>query len=446
MFALLFAASALALVLFLFVSTARLLNQQVEASIRADARSLSDRWREGGPLPLLEAIRDRLTENPDRDAIYLLTDTAGQRLAGNLRAWPAGVDEANAWYELPIQRGAVQTLARVQRFDLPGGLRLLIGRDVQTRAAVRDLLGRTLLWTLGLAVLLGFAGALAIQRLIGRMLAGVADTAAAIQAGDVSRRVRIRGRGDEIDRLAETVNAMLDRMGRLMDGVRQVSNSIAHDLRTPITRARARLEDASSHAADAASLRTAVDRAVVDLDGVVDVFRALLRIAEIEAGGSRSGFAPVDVAPLLSDLAELYGAAAEERGLTLDASGLDRLPALMLQGDRTLVQQAVANLLDNAIKFCRPGGMVRIEAEADPATIRIVVADEGPGIPSADRTRVTERFFRGETARSTPGAGLGLALVHAVAQLHRGRLLLSDAGTGSPPGLRATLELSRKPG
>ena len=446
MFAVLFAASALALVLFLFVSTARLLNQQVEASIRADARSLSERWREGGPVPLLEAIRDRLTENPDRDAIYLLTDAAGQRLAGNLRAWPAGVDEPAAWYELPIQRGGVQTLARVQRFDLPGGLRLLIGRDVQTRAAVRDLLGRTLLWTLGLAVLLGIAGALAIQRLIGRMLAGVADTAAAIQAGDVSRRVRVRGRGDEIDRLAETVNAMLDRMGRLMDGVRQVSNSIAHDLRTPITRARARLEDASSHAADVAGLRTAVDRAVVDLDGVVDVFRALLRIAEIEAGGSRSGFAPVDVTPLLADLAELYGATAEERGLTLDAAELAGLPTLMLQGDRTLVQQAVANLLDNAIKFCRPGGTVRVQAEADPATVRIVVADEGPGIPPADRARVTERFFRGESARSTPGAGLGLALVHAVAQLHGGRLVLADAGLGNPPGLRATLELARGPG
>ena len=445
MFAVLFAASALALVLFLFVSTARLLNQQVEASIRADARSLSERWREGGPVPLLEAIRDRLTENPDKDAIYLLTDAVGQRLAGNLRTWPAGVDEPSAWYELPIQRGAVQTLARVQRFDLPGGLRLLIGRDVQTRAAVRDLLGRTLLWTLGLAVLLGIAGALAIQRLIGRMLAGVADTAAAIQAGDVSRRVRVRGRGDEIDRLAETVNAMLDRMGRLMDGVRQVSNSIAHDLRTPITRARARLEDASGHAADMATLRTAVDRAVADLDGVVDVFRALLRIAEIEAGGSRSGFARVDVAPLLADLAELYGAAAEERGLTLDAPDLPGAPSLVMQGDRTLVQQAVANLLDNAIKFCRPGGKVGLQAEADTASIRIAVTDQGPGIPPSDRVRVTERFFRGESARSTPGAGLGLALVHAVAQLHGGRLLLADVDGGDPPGLRATLELSRNP-
>jgi signal transduction histidine kinase len=219
-----------------------------------------------------------------------------------------------------------------------------------------------------------------------------------------------------------------------MDGVRQVSNAIAHDLRTPITRARARLEDAAIHATTEADLHAAIERAQVDLDGVVSVFEALLRIAEIEAGSRRSAFAPVDVAPVLQDLAELYDAAAEERGQRLE---LDIAPALPVLGDRDMIQQAVANLLDNALKFSPPNSIIRLTGARAPDGVRIVVADAGPGIPDADRARATERFFRGETARNTPGAGLGLALVQAVAALHGGALSLED----NHPGLRAILHV-----
>jgi signal transduction histidine kinase len=220
-----------------------------------------------------------------------------------------------------------------------------------------------------------------------------------------------------------------------MDGVRQVSNAIAHDLRTPITRARTRLEDAAIHAGTEAELRAAVERAMSDLDGVVNVFQALLRIAEIEAGARRSAFAPFDLAPLLTDLAELYDAVAEERGIALRAEIPDQLPGL---GDRDMVQQAVANLLDNALKFSPADTIITLAAHSVANGIEIIVADQGPGIPEADRARAAERFFRGEAARSTPGSGLGLALVQAVAHLHGGTLVLSDAA----PGLRATLTLS----
>jgi signal transduction histidine kinase len=249
--------------------------------------------------------------------------------------------------------------------------------------------------------------------------------------------VRLSGRGDEFDRLAEVINDMLDRTALLMDGVRQVSNSIAHDLRTPIARARARLEDAGAHAVGADELRAAVERAVVDLDGVAAVFEALLRIAEIEAGARRSAFAPLDAAELLVGLSELYEAAAEEHDTTLimDAPG-----PLLVNGDRELIQQAVANLLDNAIKFSPPGGVIGVVATGGD-TIEISVSDQGPGIPAADRSRATDRFFRGEAARQTPGSGLGLALVEAVAQLHGGSLRLQDAG----PGLCAVLSLPRIP-
>jgi signal transduction histidine kinase len=232
--------------------------------------------------------------------------------------------------------------------------------------------------------------------------------------------------------MAEAINNMLDRIGRLMDGVRQVSNAIAHDLRTPIARARARLEDAATHAESEAELRAAVERAVADLDGVTSVFQALLRIAEIEAGSRRSAFAEIDLGPLLADLADLYGALTEDRGLTLTLRVPDTLP---VYGDRDLLQQAVANLLDNAIKFSPEGGRITLSAEPIERQVRIVISDQGPGIPEQDRLRATERFFRGEQARNTPGSGLGLALVQAVATLHDGALLLEDAG----PGLRATI-------
>jgi len=434
----LFALSTLTLVLYLWWATIGLLNAQVDAAIRSDAQGLAERWRDGGAAALLSTITARLAGDIDDDAIYLVLDPQGRSLAGNLRAWPDEVTQAGEVYELSIKRNGQRVLARLHRFTLPSGYSLLVGRDVEARAAFRKVLTDTMAWALMLIALLGAAGALTVQRLFRRMVGHVSETAAAISAGDLSPRIQLSGRGDEFDRLAATFNDMLDRIGRLMDGVRQVSNSIAHDLRTPIARARARLEDAASHAGSTAELRTAVDRAVMDLDGVTAVFQALLRIAEIEAGARRSAFGALDVGPLLANLVELYGAVAEERGLRLVVETTRPLP---VWGDRELIQQAVANLLDNAIKFSPIGGTVtlrgRLTPGAWPETLQVMVLDQGPGIPEADQTRATERFFRGETARHTPGFGLGLTLVRAVAGLHGGYARLSDAG----PGLLAILTL-----
>ena len=304
------------------------------------------------------------------------------------------------------------------------------------RAQLRDLLTNALLWALVVVVGMAIIGAVVARSLFRRTIANISDTATAIAAGNFARRVALSGRGDEFDQLAETINDMLDRIGRLMDGVRQVSNAIAHDLRTPIARARTKLEDAALHAMTETDLRAAIEQATADLDGIVRIFQALLRIAEIEAGSRRSAFAPLDVAPLLTDLAELYSAVAEECGQTL---AVDVAPALPIQGDRDLIQQAVANLLDNALKFSPPAGTVTLRAHAARGGVEIEISDQGPGIPDEDRARATERFYRGEAARSTPGSGLGLALVQAVAQLHSGGVFLSDAA----PGLRAKLSLAR---
>jgi signal transduction histidine kinase len=259
----------------------------------------------------------------------------------------------------------------------------------------------------------------------------ISITSRAIARGDLSRRLPL-GVGEEFDELAIIINDMLDRISRLMDGVRQVSNAIAHDLRTPVTRARTRLEDAALHAETPEEWRAAIERATLDLDGIVGVFEALLRIAEIEAGSRRAAFAEVDLTQTLWDMDELYRAVAEERGLHLRT--IIAAP-LMVLGDRELVQQAVANLLDNALKFSAPGTVIDLSANMDDQIVEIVVADRGPGIAAADRNRAMERFFRAESARSTAGSGLGLALVSAVAQLHNGTLQLTD----NTPGLRATI-------
>lgn len=428
----LLAASALSIAWFLWWSTAGLLNRQIEETIQADAESLSEDWRRSGLPGLVVRIDERLTRNIEDDALYLLVDASGRIVAGNLERWPPSVDAAGPFFEIQVQRGAVRSLSRVQRFDLPDGFVLLIGRDVAVRVQLRNLLTHALLSALVIVVGVAMLGGLIVRNLFQGSIANVSATAAAIAAGDLSRRVRLSGRGDELDQLSEVINEMLDRIGRLMDGVRQVSNAIAHDLRTPITRARTRLEDAALHAETPEDLRAAIERATSDLDGVVAIFQALLRISEIEAGSRRASFAPFDATPLLRDVAELYDGVAEERHVTLTVDVPDRLPLI---GDRALVQQAVANLMDNAVKFSPPESIVRVEGWLRPQGVEIVVSDQGPGVPEADRERAVERFYRGEAARNTPGSGLGLTLVGAVAQLHGGSLRLEDAR----PGLKATL-------
>lgn len=443
-YALLFALSTLALVGFLWYETAGLLERQAKEAIDRDGTYLQDRFNTMPPPDNVQELHgllaSRFRDNLDSDVIYVFLDPYKQLIIGNITKLPVGIlDEDQYYFELPVQHNGRQTRALLRPYPLEDGYLLLVGRDFASPAFMRGMLTQALLWAAGVVLLLGTAGAFAVRGLFRMTIADVSATAAAISAGDLTRRVRRTGDGDEFDQLAETINDMLDRIGRLMDGVRQVSNAIAHDLRTPITRARARLEDAVAHASGEADLRAAIERAQADLDGVVAVFQALLRIAEIEAGSRRSAFAVVDLAPLLLDLADLYGAAAEENGQTLVAA---IAPHVITFGDRDMIQQAVANLLDNALKYSPPGSTIRVTAEApaEPGSaggVRIGVSDQGPGIPEEERARATERFFRGEQARSTPGAGLGLALVQAVATLHGGALELHD----NNPGLSAVLLL-----
>ncbi|MCU0986381.1 MAG: HAMP domain-containing histidine kinase [Acetobacteraceae bacterium] len=429
---LLLVASAIALGGFFWWSTAGYLNRQTDQAIRTDVLLLTTRWNDGEAASLAYAIAQRLAEDAEDEAIYLLADADGRLLRGNLDRWPTDAHTAGSWYEVPLVRAGQATIGRIYVLDIPDGGRLLVGRDVKQRLALRELVADAVLYGSGLAVLLAGIGGVLVRRLLQSRLAPVAETATAIGQGDLTHRVPLSGADDDFDRLAETLNAMLDRIGVLMDGVREVSNAIAHDLRTPLARLRGRLEE-SLGSGDPASLRAAVERGIAELDGIIGVFHALLRIAEIEAGARRSAFARFDLATVLADAADLYGAAADERGISFRVT----LPAsLPMVGDRDMLLQAAANLLDNAIKFTPAGGSVSLSAERRGAEVAISVADTGPGIPAGDRGRVVERFYRAEASRGTPGSGLGLALVQAVAQLHGGALVLEDAG----PGLRATIQ------
>lgn len=421
---------------FTWWSTTNLLDRHVQAGIESDAQDLTRRWVFGGANTLSDAIEERLEQNVDDDALYLLVDRNGQRFAGNLPGWPVVMTRLNHFYELSIRRYTFSTQAKLKAYALPGGFRLIVGHDVRGRHLLRHIITETLIWCAIMVSLLAMGGALVVRKLFLRVVHSIARTTSAVARGDLNHRIALNG--SETDLVAETVNTMLDRINRLMEGVRQVSNAIAHDLRTPIARARTQLEDASLHARSDDELREAIDLAVADLDRITGIFEALLRIAQIEAGSRRSAFAPVDLTALIDDMLELYEASAEVAGLTLHT---DITPLPTLIGDSHMLQQALANLLDNAIKFSPAGSQLTLRAyplvaeDGTPTGAEISISDQGPGMSDSDMKRAHERFFRAETARSTPGSGLGLSLVQAIAGLHHGQLTLSHAH----PGLTATL-------
>jgi len=432
LFVAIFSVAAGFLVAVLWWATAGALDRQTIASIRTDETSLVERYREQGIPGLIEAIEERLALDAQNETIYLLVDENGRRLAGNLRDWPTALGEDGAWFRTRIQHDGAVAEARVHRRDLPG-VRLLVGRDESERVQLRLLLTEGVAWSLGAVLLFAGVGAALIRRALQARMRPAVATALGIAGGDLTHRVPLSGQGDEFDRLGSTMNDMLDRIASLMAGLRGVSDAIAHDLRTPIARARAKLEESLNTAAGEAELRAAMEEGIADLDNITRVFQALLRIAEAEAGARRAAFAPLDLPEVLRDAAEFYEAMAEAGEQRLETDLPEHLPMV---GDRDLLLQAVANLLDNALKFTPSGGVIRLVAREAETHVEISVSDSGPGLSPADRQHAMDRFFRADASRHMPGSGLGLALVRAVAQLHGGEVILLDAIPGAdPPGL-----------
>jgi signal transduction histidine kinase len=431
-YAVLFAGSALALAGYVYWTTESYLARQTDKTILASADGLIERFRSGGVAALTRAIETRLIEEADDDEILALVDAGGRVIAGNLEASPP--EGERNWFELELDRRPVNSAARMLRLALDETLVLYVGRDVKLRQEVRRVVADTLLWSIGgifaVAILVG----LLARALLARRLARISGVAERVVLGDLSTRVPMTGSGDEFDRLSGDINTMLERIDELMDGVRQVSNAIAHDLRTPLTRLRGRLEAALRGSDSPERFRATAEAALQELDQVVRIFDALLRIAEIEAGHRRAAFVQVDLATLAEDVAELYQPLAEQRDLVLEAEP----SAATCVGDRMLLAQALANLVDNAIKYTPAGGRIVVTTGvSERGGVELAVADSGPGIPAEERDKVVRRFYRLDPGRNSPGSGLGLSLVVSVAKLHGGRLDLED----NAPGLRARLVL-----
>ncbi|ODA66820.1 Sensor kinase CusS [Methyloligella halotolerans] len=437
-----------------------LLSRQLDETIQAELGGLAEQYRAGGLRQLVRTIAER-SETPG-NSLYYVADNDGHRIAGNLGSIsPELLKETGPvefTYQRPTQGGAERRLAFANVFHLAGGTRLLVGRDIEDRRVLSRVTRSAILWGLALMALVGLGGGLLVSRNLLSRIDAITDTSRKIMAGDLSGRLPRNRSGDELDRLSESLNQMLARIEQLMAGLREVSDNIAHDLKTPLTRLRNRVERALHEPQGESDRQETLEKTIEEADNLIKTFNALLSIARMEAGAGTGRWESLDASALIADVAELYEPVAEERGLMLRAEADDPLP---IMGDRQLLGQALANLVDNAIKHGRPEAEtgaaepipdIRIAAyRAGVDTnggsqaargrgvemAEIVVSDRGPGIPAADRERVLERFVRLEASRSAPGSGLGLSLVAAVARLHGGDLKLAENG----PGLKAVLTL-----
>ncbi|TCT07592.1 sensor histidine kinase [Aquabacter spiritensis] len=438
-----FAVFALFMIGYVAWHTRQLIEGQVAENVGAEVRFLAEQYRMGGIQRLVFVI-DRRTRRPGSN-IYVLANFAGEVLASNVSDLPLGLLDSPGTqftaYRRSEEPGAKENLAFVQVFLLPGGYRLLVGRDVEERDTVRRLVVRPAQGALVLILVLGLVGGFFVTRRVLKRIDSMTATSETIMAGDLSGRLSVAGTGDEFDRLALSLNAMLDRIEGLMAGLKEVSDNIAHDLKTPLTRLRNKAEAALRGAHSDAEWRSALEGTIEESDALIRTFDALLMIARAEAGQALDTMAEIDLKEIAENVAELYEPLADEQGLDLTVEA----GRVQVRGVRELLAQALANLVDNAIKYGLPkdGGRgriaVRLSRDGDLAVLE--VSDAGEGIAAKDRERVVERFVRLDTSRSRPGSGLGLALVAAVARLHGGTLAFADA----EPGLRVALRLPALP-
>jgi signal transduction histidine kinase len=407
-------------------ATANSMERQIDTSVAGELAEIQAGAANGGLPRLREVVRELNSRSPNY--FYLLQDASGAVLAGNL---PATLP-------VPGVRRTPYRGVRGRGLAVGDGAYLFVGLSTNQLHAMQNAVVRAFLWGLALAMLLALAGGAAMSLSVLRRIEAVSRTSRDIIGGDLQRRIPGRGSGDEFDHLAGSLNAMLDRIQTLMDGLRQVSNDIAHDLRTPLTRLRQRLELALRRGTAAANSSAVLEEALRDIDMILETFGALLRISQIESGARVAGFMELDLGEVLRTVLEVYQSSLEEKCQTLVAQ-ID--PALQVKGDRELLTQMFANLLENAIRHSPRKARIEVSARRQGMQIEVGIADNGPGIPPEYRHQVLQRFFRLEASRSTPGSGLGLSLVEAVARLHDCELTLSD----HEPGLAVNTTLRAVP-
>jgi signal transduction histidine kinase len=430
------AAVLLGIVYWIGVST---VEQQLHDSITREMRLLVNVYDTRGLDALERGVNRRTSELTSPRRYYRLQDADGERIGGNLpRLEPV---EAVIVMHVPVpdevrqakaEEGAMSDSMIAQGRRLSGGEYLLVGENRYRLVKAKEAIIGAVGWGAPLTVLLALGGGVLLAMSYLRRIDEVNRTLSSIMEGDLAQRVRTRGSGDEMDRLAMNLNAMLERIQSLMESVQSVSDDLAHDLRTPLSRLRQRLENARALGPAAIDHGAVIDRSVAELDAILDTFGALLRIAQVEAGTRRSAFADVDLAALAASVAEIYAPVAEDRGQKLIA---ETGSEAWVHGDRELLFQMLANLIENAIQHSPASASIMLDAGLESETVALRVTDTGPGIPEGERGNVFRRFYRLESSRTTPGNGLGLALVKAVVDLHAATIELSDHA----PGLRATL-------
>ena len=427
-------------------NTRRMITEQITRTVDVEIIGLAEQYKQGGIRRLVITI-DARARRPG-SSLYLVTTFTGDGLAGNVGLLGEGVLEHTGWIETVYRRlddaEGVGHHALVRVFQLAGGFRLLVGRDLEERERLYDVILAAGQWSIALVIVLGLAGGFFVARRVLHRVDAMTETSRTIMAGDLSGRLPVAGSGDELDRLAINLNAMLERIEALMRGFKEVSDNIAHDLKTPLTRLRNRAEEVLRSGKSESDYRAALEGTIEESDDLIRTFNALLMIARTESGQASTPMTEFDAAEIARGVGELYDPLADVKGLTLR---IEADVAVPVRGSRELVTQALANLVDNAIKYAGPMQsavksvsaevVVRTSTEGD--LVLLTVSDYGAGIPEADRGRVVDRFVRLEQSRSEPGSGLGLSLASAVAHLHGGELKLEDNG----PGLKVTLVLPR---
>src|SRR3984893_18801792 len=452
----LFALFAASLLGYFAWNTRRLITEQITTTVNAETSEINDIFARRGLRRLVLTIENRALR-PGAN-LYLVTTPTGQAIAGNVGSLAPGVMATSGWSETAYRRLDEQDTADhpalVRVTELPGGFRLLIGRDLEERRRLFGIVAKAAQWSVLIVVVLGLGGGIFVARRVLRRIDAMTGPTRRIMAGDLSGRLPVGRSGDELDRLAENLNAMLERIEALMVGLKEVSDNIAHDLKTPLTRLRNRAEEALAKSSNEAEYRAALERTIEESDGLIRTFNALLMIARAESGQARGNMDDFDAADVANGIHELYEPLAEDDGMILRV----KTESIPLHGNRELISQALANLVENAIKYGKPvsaaqplgadtvaaaeGKEILIEARRDGDQVLLSVTDHGPGIPQADRKHAVERFVRLEASRTQPGSVLGLRLASAVATLHGGELRLGDAH----PGLNATLAIPARVG